>query len=67
MMFRWYQRVAATGDGSAQLEMAKCYLAGSGVRKDRGAALRCLAIAVGSRYISECEREEAEALLAPLV
>lgn len=33
MTFRCYQRVAAAGDGSAQLEMAKCYLTGSSVRK----------------------------------
>lgn len=66
MMFRWYQRVAAAGDGSAHFEMAKCYLAGSGVRKNPEAALRCLAAAIGSQYISEYEREEAQALLAEL-
>jgi len=66
MMFRWYQRVAAVGDGSAHLEMAKCYLTGSGVRKNPDAALRCLAVAIGSEYISEYEREEAQALLSGL-
>lgn len=66
MMFRWYRRVASAGDGSAQLEMAKCYLAGIGVRKNPNAALRCLSIAVGSFYISEYEREEAQALLTEL-
>jgi TPR repeat protein len=66
MMFRWYQRVAAAGDGSAHLEMAKCYLTGSGVRKNPEAALRCLAVAIGSHYISEYEREEAKALLVEL-
>ena len=64
MMFRWYQRVAAAGDGSAHLEMAKCYQTGSGVRKNPEAALRCLTVAVRSKYISEFEREEAQALLA---
>lgn len=66
MMFRWYQRVAAAGDGSAHLEMAKCYLTGSGVRKNPEAGLRCLAVAIGSQYISEHEREEAHALLAEI-
>ncbi|ODU22458.1 MAG: hypothetical protein ABS87_01950 [Sphingomonas sp. SCN 67-18] len=66
IMFRWYGRVAAAGDGSAQLEMAKCYLAGSGVRKNQQAALRCLNIAIGSLYISEDEREEAQGMLKGL-
>lgn len=66
MMFRWFERVAAAGDGSAQLEMAKCYLSGSGVRKNPQSALRCLAVAIGSLYISEYEREEAHEMLATL-
>jgi TPR repeat protein len=65
-MFRWYERVARAGDGSAQLEMAKCYLSGTGVRKDVQAALRCLAVANTSEYITEYEREEAQAMLAAL-
>lgn len=63
-MFRWYQRVARAGDGSAQLEMAKCYIGGAGVKKDIQAALRCLAVAQVSEYITEYEREEAQAMLA---
>lgn len=66
MMFRWYQRAAAAGDGSAHLEMAKCYLAGSGVRKNPRAALRCLAVATGSQSITEYEREEAHKLMNEL-
>lgn len=62
-MFRWWQRVSTTGDGSAQLEMAKCYLRGQGVRRDLQAALRCLAIAESSNYITEYERELARRLL----
>lgn len=65
-MFRWYQRVAHAGDGSAQLEMAKCYLRGRGVRRDLQAALRCLAAAERSIYISEYERELAQRLLRRL-
>lgn len=66
MMFRWYERVAHAGDGSAQLELARCYLRGTGVRKDVAAALRCLAAATTSDYITEYERDEAEAMLAAL-
>lgn len=65
-MFRWYERVALAGDGSARLEMAKCYMTGIGVRKSLQAALRNLAAAVGSEYITECEREEARMLLRTL-
>lgn len=65
-MFRWFERVALAGDGSAKLEMAKCYLRGVGVRKNAQAAIQCLAAANASFYISELEREEAQALLAQL-
>ncbi|MGB7655609.1 MAG: hypothetical protein WBL74_09010, partial [Novosphingobium sp.] len=51
-MFQWFKRVAEAGDGSAQLEMAKCYLSGVGVRKDKQAALRCLAVAHTSFYMT---------------
>jgi len=65
-MFRWFERMAVAGDGSAQLDLAKCYLSGLGVRKNPQAALRCLNTAVSSFYISESEREEAQALQAEL-
>ncbi|WP_408014550.1 tetratricopeptide repeat protein [Sandarakinorhabdus oryzae] len=65
-MFRWWKRVATTGDGSAQLEMAKCYLRGRGIRYDLQAALRCLAAAEGSASISEYERDMARRLLRKL-
>ena len=64
--FKWWKRVATTGDGSAQLEMAKCYLRGRGVKRDLQAALRCLAAAEGSTYISEYERDLARRLLRRL-
>jgi len=64
--FRWWQRVAQLGDGSAKLELAKCYLRGQGVRRDPQAALRCLAVAEGSTYITEYERELARRLLRRL-
>jgi len=65
-MFRWFKRLADAGDGSAQLDMAKCYLDGLGVRRDAQGALRCLSVAVTSFYISEGEREEAQELLDKL-
>lgn len=65
-MFRWWKRVAEEGDGSAQLEMAKCYLNGTGVKRCPQSALRRLAAAVGSDYITEHEREEAQSLLDSL-
>lgn len=65
-MFRWFQRVAETGDGSSQLDMAKCYLRGRGVKRDVPAALRCLAAAESSFFISEYERDLARRLLRKL-
>lgn len=65
-MFRWWKRVADTGDGSAQFEMAKCYLDGIGVRRSPQSGLRCLAIAVASNQIFEDDREAAAALLTSL-
>lgn len=62
-MFGWYRRAAEHDDGSAQFEMAKCYLDGIGVRRDANAAMRCLAVAVRSEYITEYEREQAQALI----
>ena len=63
-MFRWLQRAAKAGDGSAYLDLAKCYRDGVGVRKSREAAVRCLAAALSSEFISEEEREEAAAIMA---
>ena len=63
-MFKWFCRAADEGDGSAALDMAKCYLTGHGAQRDQAAALRCLASALQSVYISEAEREEATALMA---
>jgi len=67
-MFQWFRREADAGDGGSYLDLAKCYLAGAGVRKNMQAALRCLAAAVGSdqEYITEAEREEAQALMDTL-
>jgi uncharacterized protein len=65
-MFQWFKRAAAKGDGSAHLDLAKCYLEGTGVRKNAQSALRCLVFAVSSEHISEAEREQAQALIDTL-
>jgi len=67
-MFQWFKRAADAGDGGAHLDLAKCYLAGTGVRKDVQAALRCLATAIDTdlESITEAEREEAQALMKTL-
>jgi TPR repeat protein len=62
-MSQWFKRAAAKGDGSTHLDLAKCYLGGTGVRKNLQSALRCLAFAVSSEHTSEAERGEAQALL----
>ncbi len=63
-MFRWFERALERGDSNANLELAKCYLGGMGVRKSVRLAVRHLAAAVSSDDISEASREEAKALLA---
>ena len=61
-MFKWFHRAAKAGDGSAQFEIAKCYLGGIGVRKSVQSGLRSLSAAIDSIYITEAEREEAAEL-----
>jgi len=65
-MFRWFQRAVESGDTDAHVELAKCYLNGTGVRKSAQSALRHLAAAAGSPCITEASREEAEQILATL-
>ncbi len=62
-MFRWFLRAAQTGDGCAQLDLAKCYLNGVGVKANPQAALACLQAALRSPFISENEKDEAEIML----
>ena len=66
LMFQWFERDARTGDGEALLNLAKCYLSGTGVRKSVQSALRHLAAAANSDDITEAGREEAEALLCSM-
>jgi uncharacterized protein len=63
LMFQWFWRAADAGDGDALLELGKCYLNGVGVRKSDQDALRCLAFAISSDWITEASREEAQELL----
>lgn len=63
-MFRWFKRAAEHGDDGAQLDVAKCYLDGVGVRKSVPEGMRRLAAAASGANICEAEREEALALLA---
>lgn len=63
-MFRWFKRAADHGDDGAQVDLAKCYLRGVGVRKSVDEAVKCLAAALAGANICEAERKEAAALLA---
>lgn len=63
IMFQWFLRAAKGGDGDALVELAKCYIGGTGVRKSGQEALRCLASAISSDCITEASREEAQALM----
>ena len=65
-MFRWFERAALEGDGSAAIDVAKCYLAGVGVRRNPQEALRWLATVKRTDRNSEEVFEEAEAMLAEL-
>ena len=65
-MFQWFKREADAGDGDAQLDLAKCFLNGTGVRKCAQSALRCLSAAISSEYVTEASREEAQDILEKL-
>ena len=65
-MFEWFQRAADANDGDAEVELAKSFLGGQGVRRSPQHALRCLAAAINSNYITEAGREEAQAILETL-
>lgn len=46
----WYRRAAKQGDAKAQWNLALCYLAGEGVRKNSGVAKRWLKAAASKGY-----------------
>ena len=62
LAFAWYKRAAALGDGDAEVEIAKRYLAGDGAAKHRGLAIAALRRALSTRYITPAAREEAKHL-----
>lgn len=65
-MFEWFLKAAQRGDGSAQLDLAKCYLNGVGTKADAQAALKCLSAALLSQFISEDEQDEAQTMINSL-
>ena len=65
-MFRWFQRCAATGDGDAYVELAKCYRDGLGVRRSPELVARWLGAALAEVHISEAARDEAEAMMGAI-
>jgi uncharacterized protein len=62
--FRWFKRAVDRGDEDANVELAKCYLHGIGVRRSLYLGVRCLAAASSGADVFEATREEAAALLA---
>lgn len=65
-MARWFALAARMGDGDAHVDLARCYLDGSGMPKWRSRAIAHARAAVRSRVICEAGRDEANALLAAL-
>jgi len=63
LVFGWYARSAALGDGDSSLELAKLYLSGQGVRSSVKSAKKHLRAALSSRSITEASREEAQELM----
>ncbi len=66
LMVSWWRRAIRLGDGDAELELAKCLIAGQGVRKSLSAAKQLLCSALASTHICPAGWEEAEALLRQL-
>lgn len=60
---QWFQRSAQLNDGDAEVELAKIYLKGSGVRKSASTAKTYLLNAIASTNITPSGREEAEMLM----
>ena len=64
--FEWFKRAAAMNDGDAELEVAKCYLDGLGVRKHRGHAIAAIKRALSSSSITEASREQASRIYSQI-
>ena len=63
LTFQWFQRSVALGDGDSEVELAKLYMQGVGVRKSLSKAKDLLCKAQASTLITEAGREEATKLL----
>ena len=61
---QWFQRAALLNDGDAEVELAKLFLSGKGVRKSAATAMVHLRRALVSTNITPTGKEEAEELLA---
>jgi uncharacterized protein len=62
--FRWFQRAAELGGADAQIELAKCYLNGVGVRRSVSSAIQCLTAALAMPDIQPWELDEAKLIIA---
>jgi TPR repeat protein len=65
-VFHWFRRAAALGDGDAQVDLAKLFLDGKGVRRSALKAKAALLAALASDLITEAAREEAAVLLSEI-
>jgi TPR repeat protein len=65
-MFQWFMRGALEDDGDAMVDVAGCYLKGTGVRRNAELALRWLAKAEHNTNITEGSQDEAAAMLTAL-
>lgn len=63
LMFQWFKRSVALGDGDSEVELANLYMTGTGVRKSLSKATDLLRRATVSPFITEAGSEEATALL----
>jgi TPR repeat protein len=59
LMFRWLRIATRLDDGDAELDLAKCYLSGSGTVRSNKAALLHLRKALKSKRITQAGIEEA--------
>lgn len=61
--FQWFQRSAQLNDGGSEVDLAKLYMQGKGVRRSPALAKAALERALESNFITEADREEAADLL----
>lgn len=66
LAFQWFYRATLLGDGDAEVDLAKLYMQGKGVRRSLILARGCLLTALSSKYITESGREEATELICRL-